>query len=235
MAKTISNILSEGSTKGHWITPTITMVNGVPGSGKTTWIRSNFNAKEDLIITATTEAAYDLRVRLEPRLGTRARVKVRTMASLLVSGVHKGETYKRLIVDEALMNHFGAVVMATQIAKAVEILMIGDENQIPFIDRNNLFSLAYNRPNLTTTKKLLCTFRNHLDVAYALQEVYGGICSANLRVRSLSLKKLSGAAIPKAKGTLYLTHTQKEKSVLISQGLGIDEDSRTLPSTKHRD
>ena len=231
MANAVSGDLSHGRRPEHWTQPTISWVNGVPGCGKTTWVMSQIDTERDMIITTTTEAAKDLREKLVERIGEeKAKRRVRTMASLLANGMTEGETCIRLVVDEALMNHFGSIVLAIQIAKATEVTLLGDNNQLPYIDRYNLFPLAYNRPNKITpiTKELLCTFRNPQDVAYALSEIYSGIYSANTRTRSLTLKRFSGAAIPKSERTLYLVHTQAEKAYLISQGYGNDEGSRTL-------
>ncbi|GBP73230.1 hypothetical protein EVAR_100585_1 [Eumeta japonica] len=44
-----------------WETPKITWINGVPGCGKTTWIVQEFDNKRDCIVTATIEAAEDLK------------------------------------------------------------------------------------------------------------------------------------------------------------------------------
>lgn len=230
MANTVSGDLSEGKTPEHWTNPTISWVNGVPGCGKTTWVMSQIDIERDIIVTTTTEAAKDLREKLEPRIGDRAKKRVRTMASLLVNGMSEGESCKRILVDEALMNHFGSIVLAIQIVKASEVTLLGDNNQLPYIDRCNLFKLEYNRPNKITpiTKELLCTYRNPQDVAYALNEIYSGIYSANTLTKSLTLKRFTGSSIPKSERTLYLVHTQAEKASLISQGYGSDEGSRTL-------
>ncbi|XP_063823084.1 uncharacterized protein LOC135073021 [Ostrinia nubilalis] len=230
MAETIAGDLYKGGKPEHWTKPTITWVNGVPGCGKTTWVMSQIDTSRDIIVTTTCEAAKDLREKLEPKIGARAKKRVRTMASLLVNGMSEGETCTRIMVDEALMNHFGSIVMAVQIAQASEALLIGDNNQLPYIDRNNLFPLLYNRPNLITnvTKELLCTYRNPQDVAYALREIYSGIYSAKTLTRSLQLKGFTGAKIPNQEDTLYLVHTQAEKALLIGQGYGTKTGSRTL-------
>lgn len=230
MANTISGDLSDGKIPEHWVQPTIEWVNGVPGCGKTTWVMSQIDAERDMIVTTTTEAANDLREKLESRIGDKAKKRVRTMASLLVNGMSRGESCTHLVVDEALMNHFGSIVLAIQIVKASKVTLLGDNNQLPYIDRCNLFPLQYNRPNKITniTKQLLCTYRNPQDVAYALREVYSGIYSANTRTRSLTLKPFTGATIPKSERTLYLVHTQAEKALLISQGFGKAEGSRTM-------
>jgi hypothetical protein len=230
MANAISGDLSDGKKPAHWTKPTISWVNGVPGCGKTTWVMSQINIDRDIVVTTTTETAKDLREKLELRFGKRAKKRVRTMASILVNGMREGESCTHLMVDEALMNHFGSIVLAIQIAKAREVTLLGDANQLPYIDRCNLFAMKYVRPNLLTTTKLelLCNYRNPQDVAFALSEVYCGIYSSNIRAKSLTLKKFTGVEIAKSERTLYLVHTQAEKASLIGQGYGNDEGSRTL-------
>lgn len=229
MAETVSSGLSEGGIPERWIHPTVSWVQGVPGCGKTSWIVSNINTHTDTVVTTTREAVADLRSRLQPKTGERfAKRRVLTMASLLVNGSRDTQG-SRLIVDEALMNHFGAVVMAIQITKANEVVLVGDRNQLPYIDRLNLFPLHYAKPqSINISKQLLCTRRNPQDVAYALSEIYSGIYSANTLSRSLSLQAFKGARIPNNPNTLYLTHTQAEKALLISQGYGKEQNSRTL-------
>lgn len=230
-AQLLSGDLSGSGYPQNWVTPSITWVNGVPGCGKSTWMLSQMDPEKDVITTTTTEGAEDLRKKLEPRIGEdQAKKRVRTMASLLVNGLHKGISCKRLMVDEALMSHFGSIVMAAQLARASEVILLGDYNQLPYIDRCNLFPLLYNRPNLVTniSKELLCTYRNPQDVAYALREIYSGIYSAKPIIKSLSLKRYKGSVIPREDGILYLVHTQAEKASLISQGYGTQKDSRTL-------
>ncbi|XP_050563196.1 uncharacterized protein LOC118276113 isoform X1 [Spodoptera frugiperda] len=232
MAKSISESGPDGITFESWCTPRFHWTNGVPGCGKTTWIVDQFDADKDLIVTTTTEAANDLRGKLSCRFGgLLVKSRVRTMASILVNGLKGRESCTRLMVDEALMNHFGAVVMAARITLAKEVLLIGDINQLPFIDRDNLFPLHYGRPTHITpiSQELLCTHRNPMDVAYALNTVYSGIYSSRSGVRSLETKRFSGAMIPKSlPDTLYLVHTQAEKESLKNQGYGSGEGSRIL-------
>ena len=230
MAISMVNDLSSGA---NWDVPLIEWVNGVPGCGKTSWVISSFDIGHDIVITTTVEAAKDLREKLAYRMGTDAAKKVRTMASMLINGVSESErtNCKRILIDEALMNHFGAIVMATRITGASEVVLIGDQNQLPYIERNNLFPLEYCRPDLVTaiTKELLCTHRNPMDVAYALSEVYSGIYSSKCLVHSLTLERFTGARIEKTlPNTLYLVLTQVEKKSLIHEGFGIGENSRTL-------
>ncbi|GBP97288.1 hypothetical protein EVAR_90466_1 [Eumeta japonica] len=68
-------------------------------------------------VTATIEAAEDLKRKLANRIGAEATTRVRTMASVLVNGF-KEHTHNRLLIDEAMMNHFGAIITAALLAKA---------------------------------------------------------------------------------------------------------------------
>lgn len=234
MAQSILRTSDSPASQGSWAVPNIRWVNGVPGCGKTTWVVKHFDEEKDVVATTTTEAAKDLREKLAHRLGDRIKTKVRTMASILANGFRRDERCYRLTVDEALMNHFGAIVMAVKLSGASEVVLIGDVNQLPFLDRENLFQLRYTRPNLVAgiTQELLCTHRNPMDVAFALSEIYSGIYSSKTslsRVHSLRVEGYTGAQIPKtALNTLFLVHTQEEKSSLIGQGYGSGEGSRTL-------
>ncbi|KAF9422270.1 hypothetical protein HW555_002079 [Spodoptera exigua] len=233
MAQAISGTAEPPALQGGWAVPKIQWVNGVPGCGKTTWVVSHFNEEEDVVATTTTEAAKDLREKLAHRLG-RTRTRVRTMASILSNGFRAHDKCHRIIVDEALMNHFGAIVMAARLSGASEVVLVGDVNQLPFLDRENLFQLNYTRPNVVApiTHELSCTHRNPMDVAYTLGEIYPGIYSSRTtqsRVHSLRVERYTGAKIPRlAQNTLFLVHTQEEKADLASQGYGSGEGSRLL-------
>lgn len=89
-------------------------------------------------MTTTVEAAKDLRNKLAHRLGAQAFARMRIMASVLVK---EGLIINQLTVGEALMNHFGAIVMATKLSGAEVVILIRDENQLPYIDRENLFEI----------------------------------------------------------------------------------------------
>lgn len=234
MVQSILGTSDVPASQENWAVPIIKWINGVPGCGKTTWVVKHFDEDRDVIATTTTEAAKDLRVKLARRLGDRVKSKVRTMASILANGFRSQDQCYRLTVDEALMNHFGAIVMAVKLSGASELVLIGDVNQLPFLDRENLFQLRYTRPDLVAgiTQEFLCTHRNPMDVALALSEIYPGIYSSKSslsRVHSLKVRGYTGAQIPStAQNTLFLVHTQAEKASLASQGYGSGEGSRLL-------
>ncbi|CAH2105844.1 unnamed protein product [Euphydryas editha] len=231
MAKTISNDWEAGLLSVTWGLPSLEWINGVPGCGKTTRIVRDFDEDTEVVITTTVEAAKDLKEKLAHHYGNKAKQKVRTMASVLVNGFREGSTITRLTVDEALMNHFGAIVMAARLSGAEKVILVGDINQLPYIDRDNLFEMRYCRPTLLTTIscELSCTHRNPKDVAFAISEVYGTIYSSSARIRSLRVESLTGAHIPVGRDrTLYLVFTQDEKRLLTDQGYGSGEGSRVL-------
>ncbi|CAH2101783.1 unnamed protein product [Euphydryas editha] len=231
MAKTITGDPEVGSVFGAWQLPALKWINGVPGCGKTTYIVRNFDEENEVVVTTTVEAANDLRQKLTHHYGDKAKSKVRTMASILVNGFREGIKISRLTVDEAFMNHFGAIVMAARLSEAKEVILVGDINQLPYIDRENLFEVRYSRPNLTVniSCELSCTHRNPKDVALAISEVYDRIYSSNPIVHSLRAERLTGAKIPeKQNRTLYLVFTQEEKKELIGRGYGTGEGSSVM-------
>lgn len=109
-----------------------------------------------------------------------------------------------LVIDEALMNNFGAIAMATKLAEANEIFLTGDMDQVPYMDRNNSFNILYSRPSMVVniTQELLCTHRAPMVVAYALNEIYDGIYTSSNRIRSMELMSFAGTVIPKSKLSL---------------------------------
>ncbi|KAL4705236.1 hypothetical protein ACJJTC_011530 [Scirpophaga incertulas] len=65
MAETAAGGLLRGENPTSWTETTFTWINGVPGCGKTQVIISNINTDRDMVITTTTEAAEDLRAKLQ--------------------------------------------------------------------------------------------------------------------------------------------------------------------------
>ncbi|KAF9409042.1 hypothetical protein HW555_011466 [Spodoptera exigua] len=178
----------------------------------------------------------DLREKLAHRLGQRTRTRVRTMASILSNGFRAHDKCHRIIVDEALMNHFGAIVMAARLSGASEVVLVGDVNQLPFLDRENLFQLNYTRPNVVAaiTHELSCTHRNPMDVAYTLGEIYPGIYSSRTtqsRVHSLRVERYTGAKIPRlAQNTLG----EGSRLLTIHEAQGLTSDNVLVINTKTR-
>ncbi|GBP41257.1 hypothetical protein EVAR_32983_1 [Eumeta japonica] len=74
------------------------------------------------------KAARDLWEILASKLGADVIRKVRTMALVLLNSFRGPKGCDRLIVEEILMSHFGAIVMVTRLAGAKEVLLMGDVN-----------------------------------------------------------------------------------------------------------
>ncbi|GBP90815.1 hypothetical protein EVAR_65998_1 [Eumeta japonica] len=129
------------------------------------------------------------------------------------------------------MNHFGAIKTAALQAKAKELLLIGDINQIPHIDRHNVFPMSYEKLNTVAkvSRELLRSYRNPMNVAYALNKIYSGIYYAQEETRSLTMdgydrNKLS-ISLPQ---TLYLAHIQTGKTELEAMRCGQGKESKVL-------
>ncbi|GBP07575.1 Replication protein 1a [Eumeta japonica] len=97
----------------------------------------------DIVITTTQKVARALKEKLASQLGAMRVQQSEDDGVGLVNDFQEPKSCDRLIVDEALISHFGAIVMATRLAGAKEVLLIGDVNQLPFINRLNLFKMQY--------------------------------------------------------------------------------------------
>ncbi|KAG8312391.1 hypothetical protein J6590_024897 [Homalodisca vitripennis] len=137
----------------------IKLVQGVLGCGKTTFIINNYK-DGDLVLFPTKEGAKDFRERLSQKQPNRDDTKdaCRTVHSFLINKtkyMESGGTYKRVIFDEALMMQAGEILYACALANAQEALLIGDINQIPYINRTTHDLTYYDIMKLTTVDKIL--------------------------------------------------------------------------------
>lgn len=143
---------------------------------------------------------------------------VRTVASVLVNGVK--EEYSRVFIDEALMMHAEMIGFLSVLTSAAELYMIGDVNQILYIDRDQMCPIRYSKPSsfAKVTQSLKCSYRCPVDVVYALHKFYDGLYSSNSVVKSVAYKPYTEnvTIIPKdLEYTLYLVHLQADKEYLI--------------------
>ncbi len=200
--------------------PRIQMIQGVPGCGKTTYILKQFRASGDLVVCPTREGAEDVRDRLRPRGFTPKFLKthVRTVDSYIMNG--GSESFKRLIVDEALMLHFGSIVLCILKSQVDEVYLIGDKLQIPYINRLPTCSVMYHQvsPALIDDEEFLSvTHRCTLTVATMLSEEYEAVgmppmMSSNLVTGEFELCDFTNLSdIPKGDSIKVLTFTQSEK------------------------
>ncbi|GBP01182.1 hypothetical protein EVAR_4360_1 [Eumeta japonica] len=156
----------------------------------------------------TIETTEDLKKKLANRIGAKATTRLRTMVSILVNGFEE-QTHNRFLNDKAMINHFGAIITAVLLAKAKELLLIDDINQIFHIDRHNVFPMSYEKPNTVTivSQELLRSYKTpwmwHMPLtkfiaAYTPQEE-----TRLLTMDGYDGNKLS-ILLPE---TLYLAHT----------------------------
>ncbi|GBP86488.1 hypothetical protein EVAR_53840_1 [Eumeta japonica] len=148
MADAIIRSKTSNDSREERTEPDITWVNGVQDCGKITWVAKHFVTEMNVVITTALEATRNLREKLACRLEVNAISKLRKMVSVLVNGFQGLKSCDCPIVDEIFMSHFGAIVMATRLAGAKKVLLIGHVNQLSFFDRLNFFEMVYFRPNV---------------------------------------------------------------------------------------
>lgn len=215
--------------------PKINWVNGVPGCGKTKYVIENhipstLASVGDLVLTTTKEGVSDIRKRVAKLRDTPNKILTRdyrTVASVLVNGCEV--RYNRVFVDEALMIHAGALGFVAALSKCEEMILLGDVNQIPYVDRDHVCANVYLRPSkfAEVSECLNVTYRCPVDVAYALRGVYPDIHSTSACVKSMSECCISGLSVPKLP-VLYLVHYQADKDHLLREGYDKLPGSRVL-------
>lgn len=167
--------------------PSVSMTQGLPGCGKTTFILNNctvpgVGVKGDLVIFPTHKGAEDFRnrlLRVHPDASSYIKSIYHTSHSFLLN--HDGEKFERVIVDEALMFHTGELMLVTLRSGCKEMIIIGDEKQIPYINRNPTCHVRYESPlNFVPATKILNTsYRCTRTVAALLYDTYGGMYSTS--------------------------------------------------------
>lgn len=210
--------------------PEILWVNGVPGCGKTHYLIHSHKIGEDLILTLTKEGCRELRdsvIKLFSVDKDTARQNYRTLASLMVNGTKR--KFNKVIIDEALLMHAGFIGFVVALTGAKIIELVGDEWQIPFVDRDNTKS-HFSSPSLFAeiTTSNVQTRRCPIDVCYTLASFYPGIFTTSKIAESLSVHTLNINSLPDTENTLYLTHTQQDKQALLNVGVGNKVGSKVL-------
>lgn len=173
------------------------LMQGVPGCGKTTFILNNY-LPGDLVLFPTRDSAQDFRTRFHKhnpnQNKTTSKDYFRTLHSFLINSSHhiqQGNSYKRVIIDEALMMHAGEILFAANCAGAQEIMLIGDINQIPYINRmGDLEVNFYKISELAEIKQQLnISYRCTLSTTALLSPYYSqGMMTTNCVENDLKLK-----------------------------------------------
>lgn len=207
---------------------------GVPGCGKTHTILQMVNLDfTDLVLTATREAAEDFRTRLNERnarILDRQQLKriCRTLDSYLI---HEDiQMYSRLIVDEALMAHFGHIACCIAKSRAKTIVLIGDKLQIPYINRNKICDMRFSLfPDvvLSSIEQMNITYRCTLTTTALLSPLYvkqgyRSMQSTSHVWNEFELRKyVNITSINAAQGTKFLVFKQSEKTLLAKAGCDV--------------
>ena len=113
----------------------ITLVDGVPGCGKTAEIIARVNWKTDLVLTPGREAAAMIRRRACAlhKSPVATSDNVRTFDSFVMN--RKIFKFDAVYVDEGLMVHTGLLNFALKISGCKKAFIFGDAKQIAFINR----------------------------------------------------------------------------------------------------
>lgn len=142
--------------------PKITLVEGVPGCGKTHYVLNELKFGTDLVLFPTREGRLDFPKRyLADHPGSNQKTvnsDFRTVDSYLINGPEK--LYKRLIVDEALMLHAGQIMYSILKSGVTEVVLVGDTHQIPCINRTPKCEVIYG------SIAKFCTEIKYLNVSY---------------------------------------------------------------------
>lgn len=199
--------------------PKIKWIEGVPGCGKSWWIVSEHTPGKDLILSQTRAGIRDIRdiVALhDPHNKTNLQLNkdYRTVASYIINHTSKG--YNRVFIDECLMMHAGYIGFIAELSGAEEIVVVGDSQQIPYIERSSMKTRWYKlsefcdpSENLTTTR------RCPVDICYALSSHYENLATTNTVLKSVQPTVRNGDFHQLEPDTLVLAFTQKEKIMLV--------------------
>ena len=180
------------------VLPKINWVNAPPGCGKTTFIlrehvppNAENGRSDDLVLSITKDGKTQFARRAVEEfevMKIRTSDHYRTVASLLVNACDR--SFKWVFIHDHLMMHAGAIGYVAALTGAEEMILIGDKNQIPFVDRDHIISLQYEHPSVfcdvTTTLKY--SYRCPIDVVYTLRDIYPGIYIKNVRTNTMRVE-----------------------------------------------
>jgi len=193
-----------------WETLVVTLVNGSPGCGKTTYIAENFVNDKDIFATETTANARDMR----RNLPTCSADDIRTYDSIMLNG---GKPAERVWFDEGLMPHAGAVLICAFELQANEINILGDKKQIPYICRLNGFECVHHKIIAKETIEQNWTYRLPKCDKRMISTYYPGIEMRSKTVgEPAKVRKIAGAKDVPTNADAYLLATQDEKAEFTS-------------------
>lgn len=219
----------------------ISLVQGVPGCGKTTYIISHFNYECDLVVTTTREGRDDLANRVVDHLRNVGKIDkaddgtesicgvgveeykvhtVKTVDSVLLSKP-RTEAVENVYIDEALMQHPGKIFLLASKLGCKRISLLGDRGQIGYVNRVSEIKVKYDKFDKIPVEKFLnVSYRCPLDVATIFSHMYEGngkkFLSHNTNIDTRKFLPISNVeGIPLVKENVkYLTFTQADKNLV---------------------
>lgn len=200
-------------------------IQGVPGCGKTTWIVQNFKPGSSLVLVSTVNGRDDVIGRLKEEYGGEHNRNVQTYASILMNGP-KQEGIEWVICDEAGMQHPGAIDFSIKMTQCHKVTVLGDGNQIAFIDRHH-FNIVHGDllEILKADEHLSVSWRVPQDIASYFSDQYpGGFMTRNKVRRSVNWVKIQSLKSLDWDHDVYLTFTQQEKTEVLIEGKGKKEN-----------
>nr|APG77770.1 hypothetical protein [Hubei virga-like virus 4] len=210
----------------------IEMLQAGPGTGKTTFIINNHSvctsSQPSTVILSTCEGRDDFRRRVKQKFSITSEYLLkkyyRTAASYLLNH-NKNVRTASLYIDEALMHHAGALAYLISLSGCSIVTLIGDKNQIPFVNRTPDFRCQYSAISevISSSKNLNISFRCPLDIVYRISDTYpGGLFAANKITSSIYYKKISSLIdVPRVPTSQYIVFTQAEKTALAELNLKV--------------
>jgi len=190
----------------------VTLVNGVPGCGKTYEIAQKYSPGKTLILTATVRGKDNINKHLELR-GFRKKLYKKDVHTLDSFIIHESKLkqYEKLFVDEALMLHSGDIYIAALLCKAKEIYCYGDVRQIPFIARSVFFECHYSELNHNELEERNTSYRLNPETCKILQVPYPRIEPIKFSHGKLSYEVIPNMMNYDLTGWDCCTFTQFEK------------------------
>jgi len=195
-----------------------TLVEGLPGAGKTRWCFDNID-QETLYVCASRKTADSFRKRTRRRIPIVYEKMVRTSHSYIMK---PNITARRVFFDEGLMVHAAELWLCAILAGAEEVVVLGDRMQIQFINR---IEKSFRTPLQDYVKyshvtELNVSHRVPQDVAYVLNKFYGGRFKTTSRVKnSLKFKSIfSLEELVYSPTVQYIVYHQWEKQIMVSKG-----------------
>lgn len=182
----------------------ITLINGVPGCGKTYEIINTHIQNVDMVLTATKEANNDYR-----KLPNSDKRYYRTYDSVILNEVPECD---KVYADEGLMVHAGDLLLCARKIGAKEVCISGDSLQIPFINRAIGFTMKYHILTLNKIEHRNITYRCPQSMMPILRQFYPEIRSKSKIIGTIGVVKIKIPTI--VDYDIVLCFTQYEKSEL---------------------